>query len=146
MRDRTPPYARSVLFEALEVAIDELPDAQRDVFVAHELEGRSFKQIAAETAWNVNTLLSRKRHAVQYLRSVARRLQTNSRSHRALMMTMRRKFIFFAPIAIVGVPPSPPSAASSSAAVERAAAGDFRLARDHVLVGSWPAGVVPDPV
>jgi len=61
-------YARSVLFDALEAAIDELPDAQREVFVAHELEGRSFKEIAADTGVNVNTLLSRKRHAVQQLR------------------------------------------------------------------------------
>jgi RNA polymerase sigma factor (sigma-70 family) len=61
-------YASSVLFGALEAAIDELPDAQREVFVAHELEGRSFKEIAAETGVNVNTLLSRKRHAVQQLR------------------------------------------------------------------------------
>ena len=61
-------YARRVMFEALESAIDELPDAQREVFTAHELEGRSFKDIAAETGVNVNTLLARKRHAVQHLR------------------------------------------------------------------------------
>ena len=61
-------YARRVLLEALEAALDELPDEQRDVFVAHELEGRSFKEMAASTGVNVNTLLSRKRYAVQYLR------------------------------------------------------------------------------
>src|SRR6185369_10881392 len=61
-------YARSVLFDELELAIDELPEEQREVFVAHELEGRSFKALAAETGVNMNTLLSRKRYAVLYLR------------------------------------------------------------------------------
>lgn len=61
-------YARSVLLEELELAVDELPAEQRMVFVAHELEGRSFRQMAAETGVNVNTLLSRKRYAVLHLR------------------------------------------------------------------------------
>src|SRR5437588_12766432 len=61
-------YARSVLLGELRLAVDALPKAQRDVFVAHELEGRSFKEIAAETGVSVNTLLSRKRYAVLYLR------------------------------------------------------------------------------
>jgi RNA polymerase sigma factor (sigma-70 family) len=61
-------YARSVLIDELELAIDELPEEQREVFVAHELEGRSFKEIASETGVNVNTLLSRKRYAVLHLR------------------------------------------------------------------------------
>jgi RNA polymerase sigma factor (sigma-70 family) len=61
-------YAREVLIDELELAIDELPEEQREVFVAHELEGRSFKEIAAETGVNMNTLLSRKRYAVQRLR------------------------------------------------------------------------------
>ena len=61
-------YARQVLLDELELAVDELPRAQRDVFVAHELEGRSFKEIAAETGVSVNTLLSRKHHAVLHLR------------------------------------------------------------------------------
>jgi RNA polymerase sigma factor (sigma-70 family) len=61
-------YARHVLLDAIEQAIDELPKEQRDVFVAHELEGRSFKQMAAETGVSVNTLLSRKRYAVLHLR------------------------------------------------------------------------------
>jgi RNA polymerase sigma factor (sigma-70 family) len=61
-------YARNVLLDELELAIDELPKEQRDVFVAHELEGRSFKEMAAETGINVNTLLSRKRYAVLHLR------------------------------------------------------------------------------
>ena len=65
-------YARKVLLEELELAIDELPAEQRDVFVTHELEGRSFEQIAAETGVSINTLLSRKRYAVLRLR---RRLQ-----------------------------------------------------------------------
>jgi RNA polymerase sigma factor (sigma-70 family) len=61
-------YARNVLLDELESAVDELPEEQREVFVAHELEGRSFKEIAAETGVSVNTLLSRKRYAVLHLR------------------------------------------------------------------------------
>jgi RNA polymerase sigma factor (sigma-70 family) len=61
-------YVRRVLLEELEMAIDELPAEQRAVFVAHELEGRSFKEMAAETGVSVNTLLSRKRYAVLHLR------------------------------------------------------------------------------
>jgi RNA polymerase sigma factor (sigma-70 family) len=61
-------YARNLLLEELEMAIDELPEEQREVFVGHELEGRSFKQMAAETGVSVNTLLSRKRYAVLHLR------------------------------------------------------------------------------
>ncbi len=61
-------YARSVLLHELELAVDELPEEQRKVFVAHELEGHSFKEIAAETGVSVNTLLSRKRYAVLHLR------------------------------------------------------------------------------
>jgi len=61
-------YARNVLLEELEQALDELPEEQREVFVAHELEGLSFKEMAAETGVNVNTLLSRKRYAVLQLR------------------------------------------------------------------------------
>jgi RNA polymerase sigma factor (sigma-70 family) len=61
-------YARNLLLEELELALDELPDEQREVFVAHELEGHSFKQMAAESGVSVNTLLSRKRYAVLHLR------------------------------------------------------------------------------
>jgi RNA polymerase sigma factor (sigma-70 family) len=61
-------YFRNVLLDELELALDELPDDQREVFVAHELEGRSFKEMAAETGVSVNTLLSRKRYAVLHLR------------------------------------------------------------------------------
>jgi len=61
-------YARNLLLDELESAIDELPEEQRAVFVAHELEGRSFKEMAAETGVSVNTLLSRKRYAVRHLR------------------------------------------------------------------------------
>jgi RNA polymerase sigma factor (sigma-70 family) len=61
-------YLRSVLFDELVLALDELPDEQREVFVAHELEGRSFKELSAESGVNVNTLLSRKRYAVLRLR------------------------------------------------------------------------------
>jgi RNA polymerase sigma factor (sigma-70 family) len=61
-------YARSVLLDELESAVDELPEEQREVFVAHEFQGRSFKEIAAESGVSVNTLLSRKRYAVLHLR------------------------------------------------------------------------------
>ena len=61
-------YARNLLLDELEIAIEELPPEQREVLVAHELEGRSFKEIAAETGAAVNTLLSRKRYAVLRLR------------------------------------------------------------------------------
>lgn len=66
-------YARSVLLEALQQALDELPENQREVFVAHELEGASFREMAAQSGVAVNTLLGRKRYAVLYLRA---RLQT----------------------------------------------------------------------
>ena len=61
-------YARSLLLEALEEALEELPQAQREVFVAHELQGQSFKEMSAETGLSVNTLLSRKHYAVTHLR------------------------------------------------------------------------------
>jgi RNA polymerase sigma factor (sigma-70 family) len=61
-------YVRNVLLDELELAVDELPEEQREVFVAHELEGRSFKEIAVRTGVGVNTLLSRKRYAVLHLR------------------------------------------------------------------------------
>ncbi|MFL9982368.1 sigma-70 family RNA polymerase sigma factor [Paraburkholderia sediminicola] len=61
-------YARSVLLEALQDALNELPVDQRDVFVAHELEGRSFKDLASGSGVGVNTLLARKRYAVLHLR------------------------------------------------------------------------------
>jgi RNA polymerase sigma factor (sigma-70 family) len=66
-------YARAVLLEELEAAVAELPPEQHEVFVAHEMEGRSFKELAAETGVSVNTLLSRKRYAVLHLR---KRLQS----------------------------------------------------------------------
>jgi RNA polymerase sigma factor (sigma-70 family) len=61
-------YAREVLLEELDAALDELPEEQREVFVAHELEGRSFNDLAAATGLSVNTLLSRKHYAVLHLR------------------------------------------------------------------------------
>jgi len=61
-------YARNLLLAELELAVDELPEEQREVFLGHELEGRSFKAMAAETGVSVNTLLSRKRYAVLHLR------------------------------------------------------------------------------
>jgi len=61
-------FVRSWLLDELELAIDELPKEQREVFIAHELEGRSFKEMAAATGVSINTLLSRKRYAVLHLR------------------------------------------------------------------------------
>jgi len=65
-------YARNVLFDELEAALNELPEEQREVFLAHEVEGRSFKDLASETGIGINTLLARKHYAVLHLR---RRLQ-----------------------------------------------------------------------
>ena len=67
-------YVRNMLLEELELALEELPDEQREVFVGHELEGRSFKEMAEETGVSVNTLLSRKRYAVLHLRERLRRI------------------------------------------------------------------------
>jgi RNA polymerase sigma factor (sigma-70 family) len=61
-------YARGLLLDALDDAVDELPQAQREIFIAHEVMGRSFKDISAETGLSVNTLLSRKHYAVLHLR------------------------------------------------------------------------------
>ena len=61
-------YVRHLLLDEMDAALAELPDEQRDVFVAHELEGRSFKELAAESGVSINTLLSRKRYAVLHLR------------------------------------------------------------------------------
>jgi RNA polymerase sigma factor (sigma-70 family) len=66
-------YVRSVLVEEMDAALDELPEEQREVFVAHEFLGHSFKELAEQTGISVNTLLSRKRYAVLHLRQ---RLQT----------------------------------------------------------------------
>lgn len=67
-------YWRAAVWAELADALDELPEEQRDVFVAHELEGASFKQIAERTGEPLNTLLSRKRYAVLYLRERLRDL------------------------------------------------------------------------
>jgi RNA polymerase sigma factor (sigma-70 family) len=61
-------YARGILLEELEAALVELPEEQREVFLAHEFEGRSFKELAEATGLSVNTLLSRKHYAVAHLR------------------------------------------------------------------------------
>jgi len=72
-------YARSVLLEELEAALEELPEEQREVFEAHEMEGRSFQELAQETGLGVNTLRSRKHYAVLHLR---KRLQAIYRDFR----------------------------------------------------------------
>ncbi|MGH9221107.1 MAG: RNA polymerase sigma factor, partial [Vicinamibacterales bacterium] len=66
--DPEAEYARRRLVEELQQALNELPEEQRSVFVAHEIQGRSFKEIAAQSGINVNTLLARKRYAVLHLR------------------------------------------------------------------------------
>lgn len=66
-------YLRSLLLDELELALEELPQEQREVFISHELEGRPFKELAAESGVNINTLLARKRYAVLHLR---KRLQS----------------------------------------------------------------------
>jgi DNA-directed RNA polymerase specialized sigma24 family protein len=67
-------FARNVLLEELEFALDELPEEQRAVFVGHEIEGRTFKEMAAESGVSINTLLARKRHAVLHLREQLRNI------------------------------------------------------------------------
>lgn len=62
-------YARRVLMEALNEALEELPAEQSAVFIAHELEGKSFKELAADSGVSVNTLLARKRYAVKHLKT-----------------------------------------------------------------------------
>lgn len=62
-------YARALLLKALQDALDELPPNQREVFIAHELEGRSFKEMAGQSGVALNTLLARKRYAVLHLRA-----------------------------------------------------------------------------
>jgi RNA polymerase sigma factor (sigma-70 family) len=70
-------YARSLLLDALDEALEELPAAQRDVFIAHELMGQSFKEISVETGLSVNTLLSRKHYAVMHLRQRLQSIDEN---------------------------------------------------------------------
>jgi RNA polymerase sigma factor (sigma-70 family) len=70
-------YARSLLLDALDDALEELPETQREVFVAHELMGQSFKDISAETGLSVNTLLSRKHYAVLHLRESLQTIYEN---------------------------------------------------------------------
>ena len=67
-------YARGVVIDAIAAALAELPREQRDVFIAHEIEGRSFKEIARASGVNVNTLLSRKHYAVRHLRARLQRV------------------------------------------------------------------------
>jgi len=61
-------YARGILLEEFEAALAELPAEQREVFIAHEFEGRSFKELSAASGVGINTLLSRKHYAVAHLR------------------------------------------------------------------------------
>lgn len=72
--DPEAAYLRATLLEALAAALEELPGGQREVFIAHELDGRSFKELAAQSGMNVNTLLGWKRLAVQHLRDRLRPL------------------------------------------------------------------------
>ena len=81
--------------------IDELPEEQRDVFVAHEIEGHSFKEMAAETGVSMNTLLSRKRYAVLRLRERLQRIHDEFIGKRGDNVR-RRRWIFFVPLAIAG--------------------------------------------
>jgi RNA polymerase sigma factor (sigma-70 family) len=70
-------YARAALLDTLQAALDELPANQREVFIAHELDGRSFKEIAQASGVGVNTLLARKRYAVLHLRERLRAFHDN---------------------------------------------------------------------
>jgi RNA polymerase sigma factor (sigma-70 family) len=68
-------YARELLFDAVDEALEELPERQREVFIAHEFEGKSFKEMSEETGVSVNTLLSQKRYAVLHLRERLQEIQ-----------------------------------------------------------------------
>ncbi len=80
--DPEAEYARGRLVEELQRALSELPVEQRAVFVAHEIEGKSFKQLAAATGVNMNTLLARKRYAVLHLRQRLQQAFDEFRSYR----------------------------------------------------------------
>ena len=101
-------YAHSVLLEELEDALSELPEEQRAVFIAHEIEGRSFKELAAESGVSVNTLLSRKRYAVLHLRQQApgylRRIYRKVRTEKMKPKWIARglAFLIFVLIVIAG--------------------------------------------
>jgi hypothetical protein len=82
--------------EEIEAALDELPEEQREAFVAHELDGRSFKELAAETGLSVNTLLSRKHYAALHLRRRLQAIHDESREHEGNGMDsedMRRDWV-----------------------------------------------------
>jgi RNA polymerase sigma factor (sigma-70 family) len=66
--DQASRLLRSMVWDEVNEALEELPEAQREVFIAHEIDGKSFKEIAEETGVSINTLLSRKRYAVLFLR------------------------------------------------------------------------------
>jgi RNA polymerase sigma factor (sigma-70 family) len=61
-------YVRNEMLQELELAVSELPEEQRQIFLAHEFEGRSFKELSEESGVSINTLLSRKRYAILHLR------------------------------------------------------------------------------
>lgn len=84
-------YARGVLLDALEDALDDLPEEQRDVFLAHEFEGQTFREISAETGVGVNTLLARKRYAVLHLRKALRSIYQSFTGAEAPDETTRKK-------------------------------------------------------
>ena len=75
-------YARRLLLDELDAALDELPEEQREVFVSHEIEGRSFKELATESGLSVNTLLSRKHYAVLHLRERLNEIYDEFRTER----------------------------------------------------------------
>ena len=138
-------YVRSVLLDELRAALDELPDEQREVFVAHELEGRSFKELSEETGVNVNTLLSRKRYAVLQLR---KRLQS---IHNELTKKggprYEKEMVFSGPADPAGNRGvHRDRRRSGDAVVELAAAGGVRVPADYLLAGDRAAGSVPDSV
>ena len=87
----------------MELALDELPDEQREVFVAHELEGRSFKELSAESGVNINTLLARKRYAVLHLRERLQNTTTSLRTSEEPEHETRERLIWIAPLAIMGM-------------------------------------------
>jgi len=138
-------YARNVLLDELALAVDELPAEQRDVFVGHELEGRSFREMAAETGVSVNTLLSRKRYAVLHLRKrlqgIYDELTKPCGAEHEMEMDLPRA---------AGDPGGGGVCLHrrpvGAALVELAAAFAVWLSPGDLLASAWASGALPDPL
>ena len=140
-------YARNLLIEELVAAVSELPEEQRAVFLAHEVEGRSFKEISAATGVSVNTLLSENVTRYCICESGCRGFTTNSRKLEVLDMNRKKRLIFIAPLALLGMALFAFIGGEMVLYLwELAAATTVWLARAQLLAGAWHAGFMPDTV